>query len=79
MTKRLNVVGSTLRSRLLKEKVALVWLFRVQSFRARFWEALEAGRLKPVMDRTFDIRDVEAAHERMKTNLNIGKMVLRIT
>lgn len=74
MTKRVNVVGSTLRSRPLKEKVALV-----RSFRARFWEALEAGRLKPVMDRTFDIRDVEAAHERMKTNLNIGKMVLRIS
>jgi len=74
VTKRVNVVGSTLRSRPLKEKVALV-----RSFRARFWGALEAGRLKPVMDRTFDIRDVEAAHERMKTNLNIGKMVLRIS
>jgi len=54
-----------------------VRLFRVRSLRARFWEALEAGRLKPVMDRTFDTR--EAAHERMKTNLNIGKMVLRIS
>ena len=73
MTKRLSVVGSTLRSRPLAEKVALVG-----AFRARFWEALEAGRVNPVMDQVFDIREVEAAHERMKNNLNIGKMVLRV-
>ena len=73
MGKRLSVIGSTLRSRPLAEKVALVG-----AFRARFWEALEAGRVNPVMDQVFDIREVEAAHERMKNNLNIGKMVLRV-
>ena len=73
MTKRLSVVGSTLRSRPLEEKVALV-----RSFRKRFWEVLESGRIKPVIDRVFDIREVEAAHERMKSNLNSGKMVLRV-
>ena len=73
LTKRLSMIGSTLRSRPLEEKVALVG-----SFRKRFWEALEAGRVKPVMDRIFAIREVEAAHERMKSNLNIGKMVLRV-
>ncbi len=73
MGKRLSVVGSTLRSRPLAEKVALT-----RAFRARFWEALEAGRVAPVVDRVFAIQEVEAAHERMKNNLNIGKMVLRV-
>jgi len=73
MTKRLSVIGSTLRSRPLAEKVALV-----RSFQARFGEALAAGRVKPVMDGVFNIRDAEAAHERMRSNLNIGKIVLRV-
>lgn len=73
MAKRLSLHGSTLRSRPLAEKVQLK-----NSFRARFWGALEAGRIKPVMDSVFDIRDADAAHERMKQNLNIGKLVLRL-
>lgn len=73
MNKRLSLYGSTLRSRPLAEKVQLK-----NSFQARFWGALEAGRIKPVMDGVFDIRDADAAHERMKQNLNIGKLVLRL-
>jgi putative PIG3 family NAD(P)H quinone oxidoreductase len=73
MSKRLSLYGSTLRSRPLDEKVQLK-----NSFQERFWGALAAGRIKPVIDGVFDIRDADAAHERMKQNLNIGKLVLRL-
>lgn len=73
MSKRLSLYGSTLRARPLAERVQLK-----HSFQARFWEALAAGRIKPVMDSVFDIRDADAAHERMRQNLNIGKLVLRL-
>lgn len=73
MSKRLSLYGSTLRSRPLAEKAALV-----EDFRARFWGALEAGRLRVVLEQTFDIRAADAAHARMKQNLNSGKLVLRV-
>lgn len=73
MSKRLSLHGSTLRSRPLAEKAALV-----RDFRARFWGALEAGRLRVVLEQTYDIRDADAAHARMKQNLNSGKLVLRV-
>lgn len=73
MAKRLSLHGSTLRSRPLDEKVQLA-----NSFRARFWGALTAGRVRPVMDGVFDVTNADAAHTRMKQNLNIGKLVLRL-
>jgi putative PIG3 family NAD(P)H quinone oxidoreductase len=73
MQKRLTLKGSTLRSRPLEEKVALK-----EAFMARFWEGIETRRLRPVIDSTFDIRDAERAHERMRQNQNIGKLVLHI-
>jgi putative PIG3 family NAD(P)H quinone oxidoreductase len=73
MSKRLSLHGSTLRSRPLAEKAALV-----ADFRARFWSALEAGRLRVVLEQTYDVRDADAAHARMRQNLNSGKLVLRV-
>jgi NADPH:quinone reductase-like Zn-dependent oxidoreductase len=73
MQKRLTLRGSTLRSRPLGEKVALK-----EAFMARFWERVAARRLRPLIDSTFDIREVESAHERMRRNQNIGKLVLRV-
>jgi NADPH:quinone reductase-like Zn-dependent oxidoreductase len=35
-----------------------------------------AGRLKPVVDRTFSLRDIRAAHEHMEKSQMFGKIVL---
>jgi NADPH:quinone reductase-like Zn-dependent oxidoreductase len=35
-----------------------------------------AGRLKPVVDRTFPLKDVRAAHEYMEKSQMFGKVVL---
>jgi len=35
-----------------------------------------AGRLKPVVDRTFPLKDARAAHEYMEASRMFGKIVL---
>ncbi len=73
MSKRLTLKGSTLRARPLDEKVRIK-----EAFVKRFWGALGAGRVKPVIDRAFPVEEVEAAHATMRENKNIGKIILRI-
>ena len=73
MAKRASLKGSTLRARPLEEKVALK-----EAFTQQFWDALERGRVKPVVDRVFDVRDAEKAHAHMRENKNIGKILLEV-
>jgi len=35
-----------------------------------------AGRLKPIVDRTFPLKDIRAAHEYMENSRMFGKIVL---
>lgn len=48
--------------------------------RARaFIEAgLRAGTLKPVIDRTFDLADIVAAHRHLESNTQVGKIVVTV-
>jgi len=71
MTKRAHLIGSTLRGRPLAEKLRLV-----ESFHDRFGRSLEP--LRPVIDSVFELDQAGAAHDRMRSNLNIGKIVLRV-
>ncbi len=73
LTRRLRVIGSTLRGLPLPEKIALT-----DFFRERFLPRLESGALQPVLDRVFLIEEAAAAHQRMEENRNIGKIVLRM-
>src|SRR5262249_5567630 len=71
MSKRLRVIGSVLRSRPLAEKIAIT-----QEIRARVWPLFERKIIHPVVDSVYPIASVEAAHERMAENKNVGKIVL---
>ena len=73
MSKHLTLKGSTLRSRPLKEKVALS-----RDFLQRFGAALASRKLEPVIDSVFPIGEVERAHERMRQNLSAGKLLLTV-
>lgn len=73
MQKRLTLKGSTLRNRPLGEKVALK-----EAFMARFWRLIKTRSLTSIMDSTFEIAEAESAHERMRQNQNIGKIVLTV-
>ncbi len=71
LSRRLAMMGSTLRARPLEEKIALSRVFE-----AHVVPLFEAGVLRPVVDRTFAAAEVRAAHERMESNENVGKMVV---
>jgi NADPH:quinone reductase-like Zn-dependent oxidoreductase len=70
--KRQQIIGSTLRARPASEKASIV-----AHFLARFGEDLDAGRIKPVIDRVFTLDDVANAHRAMKAD-HFGKIVLKV-
>lgn len=70
---RLSIRGSTLRHLVREEKARLVREFSTFAL-PRFAD----GKLVPVVDSVFDWTDAAAAHERMESNANTGKIVLRI-
>jgi tumor protein p53-inducible protein 3 len=72
--KRLELIGATLRSRPVAEKIALK-----DAFLDRFGADLQSGAVKPVIDRTFPIEQAEDAHAYMGANKNIGKIVLTVS
>jgi putative PIG3 family NAD(P)H quinone oxidoreductase len=73
LRRRLRILGFALRSRSLADKAAIV-----QRFEDRFRLRLEAGEIAPVVDRVYSLEEVREAHERMESNRNVGKIVLRV-
>jgi putative PIG3 family NAD(P)H quinone oxidoreductase len=73
LTRRLSIIGSTLRTRSISEKAAIV-----RGFRERFGHSLAAGRLRPVIDGVMPLAEAGEAHRRMKANAHFGKIVLRV-
>ncbi len=73
MARRLTLTGSTLRpqSDLAKARIAA-------ELRAHVWPLLSAGRIAPVMDRTFALEDAAQAHARMEAGAHMGKIVLEV-
>lgn len=71
MRRRLTLTGSTLRARDAAFK-ALV----ADELHRTVWPHVEAGRLKPVLDRTFPLDEAPAAHRRMEAGDHVGKIVL---
>jgi putative PIG3 family NAD(P)H quinone oxidoreductase len=71
MLKRLTLTGSTLRARSVAEKGAIA-----AELRDRVWPLLAAGRVKPVIHRTFPLAEAAEAHRLMEAGTHIGKIVL---
>jgi NADPH2:quinone reductase len=71
MMKRLHHTGSTLRPRTNADKAAMV--SAIES-KAMPWFA--DGRVKPLMDSSFPLKDASKAHARMESSQHIGKIVL---
>lgn len=71
LKKRLQIMGSTLRSRPDAYKIRLT-----QEFTNHTHELFEQGVLQPIIDKTFDWKDTEKAHQYMSNNKNTGKIVL---
>jgi len=73
MLKRLHHTGSTLRSRSVADKGAIR-----QAVETHALPLIAAGKVKPVIYRTFPLREAAAAHAMMETSAHIGKIVLEV-
>ncbi len=73
MRRRLTLTGSTLRGRDLGFK-ALV----ADELARTVWPHVEAGKLKPVIDRTYRLDQAADAHRRMEAGEHVGKIVLEV-
>jgi len=73
MMKRLVVTGSTLRRRSVAEKTALR-----DQIEEHVWPLIEAGKIRPIVDRVFPLGEVAEAHRRMHSSSHIGKLLLQV-
>ncbi|HTH95953.1 MAG TPA: NAD(P)H-quinone oxidoreductase [Stellaceae bacterium] len=73
MQKRAVVTGSTLRPRDANEKARLA-----MGVEALVWPWLAAGRIKPIIDRTFPLAEAAAAHAYLENGDHVGKIVLTV-
>jgi putative PIG3 family NAD(P)H quinone oxidoreductase len=74
LSRRLTITGSTLRVRPVEEKGQIA-----AALRREVWPLLESGAVKPVIYKTFPLRDAAAAHRVMDASEHIGKIVLTTT
>ena len=73
MMKRQTITGSTLRARSVEQKALIA-----EPLRREVWPLLEAGKLKPVIYKTFPLKEAAAAHALMESSEHIGKIVLTL-
>jgi len=73
MLKRLTHTGSTLRARPVAEKAVFA-----RALEDKVWPLFAAGKVKPIIYRTFPLRETAAAHALMESSTHIGKIVLTV-
>jgi len=73
MLKRLHHTGSTLRSRSVADKGAIAHAVEVHAL-----PLIAKGLVKPVIHKTFPLKQAAAAHALMESSSHIGKIVLTI-
>ncbi|MFJ9558020.1 NAD(P)H-quinone oxidoreductase [Nocardiopsis sp. NPDC101807] len=71
LAKRLSVHATTLRSRPLDEKAAIV-----AGVLEQVWPLVEQGAIRPVVDRSVPMRNAAEAHRVMESSAHTGKILL---
>ncbi|MDO8876067.1 MAG: NAD(P)H-quinone oxidoreductase [Pseudolabrys sp.] len=73
MLKRLHHTGSTLRARAIADKGAIR-----EAIEQKVLPLLAAGKVKPIIYKTFPLAHASEAHALMETSTHIGKIVLEV-
>jgi len=73
LRRRLTITGSALRARSVEVKGAIA-----QSLQQKVWPLIEAGRIKPVIYRTFRLEEASAAHALMESSAHVGKIIMEV-
>lgn len=71
--KRLQLIGVTFRTRTLEEHAAVV-----QKFENEMYPILSTGKVRPLIDKVFDLDAADQAQNYMRSNAHLGKVVLRV-
>lgn len=71
LRKRASVQASTLRARPTMEKAAIV-----AGVREHVWPHIEAGTVRPVIDRVLPMTEAAAAHRVIEAGVHVGKVLL---
>ncbi len=73
MLKRQTITGSTLRAQSVAAKAKIG-----KAVKETAWPLIEAGKVKPVIYKTFSLDQAKEAHELMESNQHIGKIVFQV-
>ena len=73
LSRRLRIIGSTLRARTIAAKAAVM-----DALAEHVWPRLESGEMQPVLEQVLPIAEAEAAHALIASNETFGKVVLAI-
>lgn len=73
LRRRLTVTGSTLRPRSVAFKAAIA-----NHLRSTVWPLIEAGKIKPVIYKTFPLDKANEAHALMEASTHVGKIMLQV-
>jgi NADPH2:quinone reductase len=73
MVNRLTLTGSTLRPQSIASKGRMA-----QGLKEKVWPLLEAGTIRPIIFKTFALKDAAAAHAELERADHVGKVMLTI-
>lgn len=73
LMKRLSLLSTTLRARTADEKGAIR-----DALLREVWPLIDAGKIKPIIDRKFPLAEAQEAHKRMASSSHIGKILLTL-
>jgi NADPH2:quinone reductase len=71
LMKRLSLLATTLRARTPEEKGAIR-----DALLREVWPLIEAGKIRPIVDRTYPLQEAQNAHARMASSEHVGKLLL---
>jgi NADPH:quinone reductase len=72
--KRLTLTGSTLRPQSIESKGRMA-----RGLKEKAWPLLEAGKIKPIIYKTFPLAEAAAAHAELERADHVGKVMLAVS
>lgn len=73
LRRRLTITGSTLRPRPVSFKAEIA-----KKLQQNVWPLIEAGKIKPVIYKTFPLEQASEAHALMESSQHVGKIMLQV-
>jgi NADPH2:quinone reductase len=73
MVNRLTLTGSTLRPQTIESKGRIA-----RGLKEKVWPLLEAGTIKPILYKTFALREAAAAHAELERANHVGKVMMTV-